>query len=154
MKEEIYVQEDGKLVVISEPTEENITLKDEEIEKTLGVIQNVNKMIFNTISEGREYYQNQLNNCENGKKFFEDTIKKLEEEVVDAKIFEKIGELKGKLDISKHKGKYKLLEDYLKSFTQYNQAKNMVSIRETDSKRFRDIIDKIDSLEPQRSLAN
>jgi len=123
----------GEKVMVRHETQKEVLFHGPETNKSIvGEVLNDYTYSFETKEKAIEFFNASLTNCCKGIQQFTEEIKSLEEKVMDIKIFDRIEQLKGKLDNSKLKGKYPQLEAYMGSFTRYNTLKNQLKIMERD----------------------
>ena len=93
-----------------------------------------------------EFYNVQLERCNNSIKVHEEGIKDFEDKVMDNNIFDKIEKIAGKLDKKMYKGKYKNLDTYLENYTNLSSAKTRLEIDLKNAEYFKEIIKRIEML--------
>ena len=65
---------------------------------------------------------------------------------MDSKIFEQINKIKDKMDTSKYKGKFKMLDLYLERHSHYKQGQTQIKIRSKHIPYFETILKHITEL--------
>ena len=101
---------------------------------------------FDNKATALEHYGVQLKNCKYGLEVVEKGMKDLEEEIMDSKIFEQINKIKDKMDTSKYKGKFKMLDLYLERHSHYKQGQTQIKIRSKHIPYFETILKHITEL--------
>ena len=144
--EELITKVNNEIHIKFDVTPEELKIIDNEKEIILGKNVMTNEFVFASKEDALRYYNKQLENCERGIPEFEKKANELEDEVHNNKIFEDLYKLKGKLDTSKLKGKYKVLDEYLNKSIQYNYCLNQIKLRTRDADKFKSMIKTIEAL--------